>query len=515
MPDVASNTVLTDLRSRIERLEHGGSRNRVVLPFGMRRIDAALPGGGLALGALHEVAGGGNGAIDGAAAALFAAGIAARTKGKVLWCVTRPDLFAPALAQAGLDPDRVIYVEAGDEKTVLACFEEGLRHGGLGAVVAEVARLSMTASRRLQLAAESSGTIGIAVRRWRRQTEAADFGQPTAAVTRWRVSALPSAPLPVPGVGRARWLRRADPLPRRRERRFRSGGLRCHGSSRSSCRPGRPIGCGGRRAPPRLRLRRRWSLIGRDGRRRVVLAADAAALRPRRCASACPRPRRRPSCADLVIQDADPAADAPSSGAPRPVGAAALRADRRADPPDGLVIDTTGADHLHGGEEAMLGDLVERLAAVGHRGPGRRGRQLGRGACAGALSAQPTRVVACRRRPRRCCGPCRSPRCACPADIVDGLRVLGFDRIGELAAQPRAPLALRFGPELGRRLDQAMGRLAEPIAPLRPAELVEVRRAFAEPIGAAETIARYIGKLVVDALREARTARASAPAGST
>ena len=44
------------------------------------------------------------------------------------------------------------------------------------------------------------------MRRWRRQTEAADFGQPTAAVTRWRVSALPSTPLPVPGVGRARWL---------------------------------------------------------------------------------------------------------------------------------------------------------------------------------------------------------------------------------------------------------------------------------------------------------------------
>ncbi len=83
-----------------------------------------------------------------------------------------------------------------------------------------------------------------------------------------------------------------------------------------------------------------------------------------------------------------------------------------------------------------------------------------------------------------------------PSDIVDGLRTLGFDRIGELAGQPRAPLALRFGPEVGRRLDQVMGRLAEPITPLRPPELVEVRRAFAEPIGAAETIARYIGKLV-------------------
>ena len=102
-------------------------------------------------------------------------------------------------------PDRVIYVEAGDEKSVLVCFEEGLRHGGPGAVVAEVARLSMTAFRRLQLAAEGSGTIGIAIRRWRRPAEAADFGQPTASITRWRVSALPATPLPVPGVGRPRW----------------------------------------------------------------------------------------------------------------------------------------------------------------------------------------------------------------------------------------------------------------------------------------------------------------------
>jgi hypothetical protein len=54
---------------------------------------------------------------------------------------------------------------------VLACVEEGLRHGGLGAIVGEVARLDMTASRRLQLCAEETGTIGIALRRWRQQTE--------------------------------------------------------------------------------------------------------------------------------------------------------------------------------------------------------------------------------------------------------------------------------------------------------------------------------------------------------
>lgn len=194
------------LRTAIERIEGRSARARRVLPFGIDELDHRLPGGGLAMGALHEVAGGGNGAIDGAAAALFSAGVAARTQGKVLWCITKADLFAPSFAQVGLKPDRVIYVEADDDKNVLACMEEGLRHGGLGSVVGEVARLGMTASRRLQLAAEGTGAIGIAIRRWRRQADAADFGQPTAAMTRWRISVLPSTPLPVPGVGRHRWL---------------------------------------------------------------------------------------------------------------------------------------------------------------------------------------------------------------------------------------------------------------------------------------------------------------------
>lgn len=192
---------LDTLRTRIALIETAARQPHAALPFGLDAIDATLPRGGLALGALHEV----GGCDSGAAATLFVAGIVARTRGFVLWCVARPDLFAPALDQAGLDPDRVIYVEAGAEKAVLACVEEGLRHGGLGGVVGEVARLSMTASRRLQLAAETSGTIGIALRRGPRGAAAMDGGQPTAATTRWRVTALPSTPLPVPGIGRGRW----------------------------------------------------------------------------------------------------------------------------------------------------------------------------------------------------------------------------------------------------------------------------------------------------------------------
>lgn len=206
MTHARTSKVLDDLRERIAHLEGTSTRKVAVLPFGVPEIDARLPEGGLGFGALHEVAGGGTGTVDGAAAALFVAGIAARSKGKILWCLTRPDLFFPALSQAGLHPDRVIFCEADRDEDVLASMEEGLSFGGLGAVVGELVRLPMTASRRLQLAAEKTGTIGLVVRRWRRQAEASDFGNPTASTTRWRISVLPSEPLPTVGVGRARWL---------------------------------------------------------------------------------------------------------------------------------------------------------------------------------------------------------------------------------------------------------------------------------------------------------------------
>lgn len=196
---------LADLRDRIRKLENTSARPRTYLPFHVPEIDNRLPGGGIALGALHEVAGGGSGAIDGAAAAAFCAGIAARTGGQVMWCLTKADLFPAGIAQAGLTPDRLLRVEVDDDKSLLLAFEEGLRHGSLTAVVAEVSRLDMTASRRLQLAAESTGTLGLALRRWRREVDAADFGHPTASRTRWRVTEVLPEELPVAGVARARW----------------------------------------------------------------------------------------------------------------------------------------------------------------------------------------------------------------------------------------------------------------------------------------------------------------------
>lgn len=197
--------IFDDLNDRIGRIVGRRASDRGVLPFGVDEIDAVLPRGGLVHGGLHEFAGGGEGAVHGAASALFVAGIVARTKGQVIWGLSRPDLFAPAFQQAGLDLNRVIFVEAADDAGVLDVCETALRHGGLAAVVGEVGRFPMTSSRRLQLAAEESGVMSLMIRRWRRPMEATEFGNPTASVTKWRVSSAPSTPLPVQGVGRPRW----------------------------------------------------------------------------------------------------------------------------------------------------------------------------------------------------------------------------------------------------------------------------------------------------------------------
>ena len=200
-------------------------------------------------------------------------------------------------------------------------------------------------------------------------------------------------------------------------------------------------------------------------------------------------------CRGLIVKEADPAADA------RALDRLALWALQRyapivaADAPDGLVIDATGAAHLHGGEDAMLKGMVERLAASGFAARAAIADSWGAAHAFARTGARAVLVVPPGESSTAILDlPIAALRL--PKNMVEDLSVLGFERIGELAAKPRAPLALRFGPELGRRLDLAFGRLGEPIDPVRPPALIEARRVFAEPIGAPETIARTTGKLV-------------------
>jgi protein ImuB len=238
-------------------------------------------------------------------------------------------------------------------------------------------------------------------------------------------------------------------------------------------------------------------VVGRDGSRRIVTAADAAAAAIG-VRVGMPAAKAQALAVGLEIRDADPAGDGEA------LERLALWILQRvapivaADPPDGIVIDTTGADHLHGGEAAMLDGLVGRLAMSGVSA---RAAVADTWGAAYALARFGTEVtmIAAPGHEHSVISALPIEALRLPAGMPAALRVLGFERIGDLIAQPRGPLALRFGPELGRRLDQALGRAAEPMEPIRPAELTEVRRALPEPISAAETIARYIGKLV-DAL---------------
>lgn len=200
-----TSPALALLRERIARIERSHARHKEdrMLAFGIPAIDQALPGGGIRLGALHEAASNGADTEHAAAATLFAAGILARLDGPVLWVLRQADLFAPGLAGAGLHPNRVLFAEAG--KHVLPIMEEGLRHPGLAAVVGEHnGKITLVASRRLQLAAEQSGALALLIHRGPASTD------PTAAVTSWRLTTMPSPPaLPhapdTPGLGRAWW----------------------------------------------------------------------------------------------------------------------------------------------------------------------------------------------------------------------------------------------------------------------------------------------------------------------
>lgn len=236
-------------------------------------------------------------------------------------------------------------------------------------------------------------------------------------------------------------------------------------------------------------------LIGRDKNRRVALAVDAAALaaglRP-----GMPVTKAQVLVPGLAIQDADPHADA--EGLERlAIWMLRFAPIVAPDPPDGIVIDTTGADYLHGGEAAMLEGMVGRLAMSGIVARAAIADSWGAAHAVARYGGQPIRIAPAGHG-QSILEPLVLEALRLAPSTATELRRLGFQRIGDLLKQPRAPLALRFGPEIGRRIDQALGNVAEPINQVRPPDIVEVRRAFAEPIGAAETLARYIGKLVAE-----------------
>jgi protein ImuA len=123
-----------------------------------------------------------------------------RPGGACVWVSCNRRIYPPGLQSFGIEPDRVVFMDMRNEKEVLWATEEALKCDGLAAVVGEIRDLTMTASRRFQLAVEQSRVTGFVLRHQPRNLH------PTASVARWHITHLPSkTDTGLPGIGFPRW----------------------------------------------------------------------------------------------------------------------------------------------------------------------------------------------------------------------------------------------------------------------------------------------------------------------
>ncbi|MBI1216909.1 MAG: DNA polymerase Y family protein [Rhodobacteraceae bacterium] len=145
----------------------------------------------------------------------------------------------------------------------------------------------------------------------------------------------------------------------------------------------------------------------------------------------------------------------------------------------GLILDTTGSDHLRGGEIAMLVDMEAGLSALGLSA--RLALAPTWGAAWALARFGPVRAI--------CADPSPLPVAALRLDgeTVQLLNRLGLRTIGHLANLPRLSLARRFSqaaPEQNPliRLDQMTGHLPEPVSPPEAPPVFRADVRLAEPI---------------------------------
>ncbi len=231
--------------------------------------------------------------------------------------------------------------------------------------------------------------------------------------------------------------------------------------------------------------------------RLVALDADARALRLKPMNALADARAMHPG---LDVHDADPEGDLACRDAL--VDWCRLFTPLAApDGDDGIVLDVTGAAHLHGGEMALMATMVRRLAAQGF-------------AAAAAMAASPGAAWALarygggeRRRLPDDLDLAATQRIFAPMPLaalrlgeaeVARLGQAGLRRIGDMLLRPRAPIAARFGREIHRRLDALLGLAAEPISPRFEAPAFVAERRFAEGIARREDIEGTILSLAYD-----------------
>ncbi|WP_433934804.1 DNA polymerase Y family protein [Sorangium cellulosum] len=191
------------------------------------------------------------------------------------------------------------------------------------------------------------------------------------------------------------------------------------------------------------------------------------------------------------------------AGAPRPsrAGRAGERAASAARSPwgdgpyDTVWLDITGASHLVGGEEALLDELGERVAALGHRarlaiadGP-RLAQALARfGAHASDGGRGAEAPIAPPGKGAQAIGPLPVQALPVEREVASFLVRLGVLRVEDLARLPRAQVAARLGPRTTEVMELIAGRDPVPLLPYEVPRLIEEEVLFDEPVENAESL---------------------------
>lgn len=215
------------------------------------------------------------------------------------------------------------------------------------------------------------------------------------------------------------------------------------------------------------------------------------------------------------------------------------------EPPAALLLDITGCTHLFGGEVALCEALQSDCAALGltvqtgiadtagaawalARFAGHPGHNM-RSGDAIDQEARATRSRAAKRhwtrggvaphlalisnapsiaaagQTRQAIGPLPIAALRLPGAVTTNLTRLGIRRIVDLTGLPRAALARRFGRDVVRRLDQALGVEPEPITPARPDISFATRLTFPDPIGLESDIMAAIDRLLPALCKKLKT----------
>jgi protein ImuB len=162
---------------------------------------------------------------------------------------------------------------------------------------------------------------------------------------------------------------------------------------------------------------------------------------------------------------------------------------------DGFFLDIEGAAHLFGGEERLIADLAGRLDRFGL--PARLAVADTPGT-AWALSHCHSKdlCVLASGQEAAALEPMPIAALRLSAETRTALRRLGFKSVGALMDKPRAPFAARFAAELLRRLDQALGRVDEPLVPVVAPPVYHSLHYLIEPIVTQQAVVARASRLM-------------------